>query len=99
MLCSATSCLPLCFLWLSSWSTLLALLELKGGMQLFAVGATAVGASTLQAPLEEGTGKHFSEAPQAADEPAAQVEIWIGWHDSAVLHNKQRKITPQSRPF
>jgi hypothetical protein len=50
-----------------------------------AVGAAAGGFAALAATLNEGTGKHFAQSGEAADQPAAGFEFGVtghGWEPS-----------------
>lgn len=49
-------------------------------MEVLAVSAMAVGSATTAFALDKGAGQHFAESAEAADEPAAGLELRVDGH-------------------
>ena len=54
--------------------------DLKLGVQAFAVGAMAIGPAASALPFDKGARQHVAEGAEAADEPAAGLELGVGGH-------------------
>jgi len=53
-------------------------------MQILAVGATAVGATTSPLALDEGAGEHFAERREAADESCPRNKIRAAFFETGI---------------
>ena len=66
--------------------------EEKLAMELFAIGAAAVGLAALTGALDKGTGQHLAQGAQTTNEPAAEVEFRVGRHLPLIIVSASTEV-------
>src|SRR5664280_936286 len=71
--------------------------EEKLAMELFAIGAAAVGLAALTTAFDKGTGQHLPQRAQSTNEPAAEVEFRVSRHLPLIIMSELVQVKPLRR--